>query len=303
MKKIIGTAFVVFCFGIHQHSFGQQAQQSSLYMYNTLYYNPAYAGTRGNMTATVTSRTQWTGFKGAPRTQYFSIHSPIEGRNISVGGYINHDKIGVRSRLSAHAVASSNLRINKYDDRISIGMSAGVSNYSNDFQSLLATHTNDGVMMDGRSVMRPNVGLGVYYYGKRHYIGLSVPTVLSWKDLNANNVIKQHFFASLGYVFEINSVFFIKPSALVKYVPGAPMTATVTLSAIAYEKYWAGLMVRSGEGIGVNLAYVINKRFTIGYAYDFPFNKLRTIQSGTHEILLQYDFVTKTERIFTPRYF
>jgi len=303
MKKIISILFIVLCFGLHDVVLCQQAQQSSLYMYNTLYYNPAYAGTRGNLTATITSRSQWTGFKGAPRSQFLSVHAPIVGRNVALGGYVNHDKIGVRSRFTAHVTAASSLRLNKYNDRLSLGVSLGLDNYANSFQSLLATHVNDGVMADARGVIRPNVGLGVYYYGKRHYIGLSVPTVLAWKDANSYNVIKQHIFASAGYVFEVNSVFLIKPSALIEYVPGAPITTTVSVSAVAYDQYWAGLMARTGEGLGLHLAYTINKKFTIGYAYDFPFNKLRTIQSGTHEILLQCDFVPSNSRVFSPRHF
>jgi len=303
MKKIFYFSLILFASSQSDHLIAQQYQQSSLYMYNTLYYNPAYAGTRGTLSASLISRTQWAGFNGAPRTQYLSAHTPIDGRNLAVGGTINYDKIGARSKFTAHAVAAASIRLNKYGDRLSVGFNLGVDNYSNDFHALLASDPGDGLMVDGRSVMRPNVGLGVYYYGKQHYIGASVPAILAWKDINKYNVIKQHAFITAGYVYEINSVFFLKPSTLIKYVVGSPLTVDLTVSFIAYEKYWAGIMARSGEGIGVNLAYVLNRQFTIGYAYDFPFNKLRTVQSGTHEIMLQFDFITQAERVFAPRYF
>jgi hypothetical protein len=39
-------------------SFGQQDEQSSMYMFNPLQFNPAYAGSRGALTGTAVMRAQ-----------------------------------------------------------------------------------------------------------------------------------------------------------------------------------------------------------------------------------------------------
>jgi hypothetical protein len=54
-------------------------------MYNTVNVNPAYAGSRGVMSAFLLHRTQWVGLDGAPVTNDFSIHTPINNSNLGIG--------------------------------------------------------------------------------------------------------------------------------------------------------------------------------------------------------------------------
>jgi len=61
---------------------GQQDSQFTQYMYNTMNFNPAYAGSRGILSIMGLYRTQWVGLDGAPNTQTLSVSSPINyGRN------------------------------------------------------------------------------------------------------------------------------------------------------------------------------------------------------------------------------
>ena len=74
--------------------FSQQDEQSSMYMFNPLHFNPAYAGTRGALNATLIHRQQWVGFEGAPMSQFFSLHAPLAGRSLGAGLNISNDKAG-----------------------------------------------------------------------------------------------------------------------------------------------------------------------------------------------------------------
>ena len=47
----------------------QQDGQFSQYMFNTLAFNPAYAGSAEILNATALYRAQWVGFDGAPQTR------------------------------------------------------------------------------------------------------------------------------------------------------------------------------------------------------------------------------------------
>src|SRR4051812_13216155 len=87
-------------FGFFYSSFaaGQTEPLYSQYMFNTLPLNPAYAGSRENLSLTTTYRKQWIDLDGAPSTQVFSAHSPIKNKNISLGFSAVHDKIGVTSK-------------------------------------------------------------------------------------------------------------------------------------------------------------------------------------------------------------
>lgn len=70
MKNRLGVLLSVF---ISFNYFAQQDEQSSLYMFNSLQFNPAYAGSRGALNATLIHRSQWVGLEGAPTTQFFFI--------------------------------------------------------------------------------------------------------------------------------------------------------------------------------------------------------------------------------------
>lgn len=286
----------------------QQDEQMSLYMYNPLYYNPAYAGTRNSINVSLLSRFQWVGWKGAPNTQWLSVHAPVVGQTLGIGAHITHDRLGARDRTSAYFDISAGIRLNKKGHRLAFGLSGGVDISAYNFTNLNVTDPDDPFYGNMWKSVNPNFGAGVYYYGERFYVGVSSPRILesNFKNNTASlKMVKRHFFASAGYVFKLNSVWDLKPSTLVKITPYSPLTFDVNLSAMAYKKVWFGFMYRYKEAMGVNASVLINKMFTVGYAFDFPINGLRGQQYGTHEIVLQFDFSKKRQagQTFSPRYF
>jgi type IX secretion system PorP/SprF family membrane protein len=284
----------------------QQDEQMSLYMYNPLYFNPAYAGSRDAISNVAMARFQWVNFKGAPMSQWFSIHSPIMHKSLGVGGHFINDQIGNRKRTSAYADVSGSVQLNKNQDRLAAGISLGADIMGYDFTNSTVNDVTDPYYGKSFSVTKPNLGAGLYYYGKRHYLGISVPRLFQTKaEFNSivETITARHFFVSAGYVFDINSVLKFKPSTLIKYTPHAPITFDLNASLLMYEKIWTGLMYRYNESMGINVVYNIKQTFQVGYVYDFPINGLRTYQSGSHEIVLQYDIQPKKSVYTSPRYF
>lgn len=299
---ILGFCFVAFM------SNAQQTEQSSLYMYNALYYNPAYAGSRNTLNATFLAREQWIGYDKAPSSQFVSVHTPVLNQKLGVGMHVNNDRLGARQKTAAYLDLAGSIRLNKRNDRLNIGMSAGVDSYTFGFNDLYAVDPNDPVAISNYSELLFNVGAGIYYYGDKHYMGLSVPMVLNQEaDFSGvqSNITRRHFILTGGYVFGLNSVVDFKPSTIVKFVPGAPLSFDLNASFLLYDKVWIGGMYRFNEGPGINASVVIKDQFTVGYAYDYPINELRTHQQGSHEIVLQFDFskYKKHGRTYSPRYF
>ena len=72
-KVLAGVLLSFGCANMH----AQQDPQYTHYMYNTVNINPAYAGSRGALSIFGLHRTQWVGLDGAPRTNAFSINTPI----------------------------------------------------------------------------------------------------------------------------------------------------------------------------------------------------------------------------------
>ena len=89
-KKIVLGLFSLLAI----NSWAQQDAMYTHYMYNTLYVNPGYAGTRDALTITGLNRSQWVGFEGAPVTQTLTLHSPIANKKIGLGLSVVNDKIG-----------------------------------------------------------------------------------------------------------------------------------------------------------------------------------------------------------------
>jgi len=305
MKKniIIRLLFLSICFP----SVGQQDEQMSVYMFNPLYFNPAYAGSRDAISTVAVGRFQWLGFKGAPRSQWFSIHAPLFFKAMGVGGHFVNDNIGNRTRTAAFLDVSGSIKINeKNQSRLAGGISVGVDVLGYNFTNSTVNDVNDPYFGQQFSATKPNVGAGLFYYSNKHYIGISSPRILEAKIRNPNDIIElantRHFFIASGYVFDLNSVFKLKPSTLIKYTPKAPVTFDVNLSLLSYGKLWTGIMYRFHEAAGANISYTL-KNFTFGYAYDFPINGLQTYQSGSHELFLQFDFIPKKSVYTSPRYF
>jgi hypothetical protein len=91
----------------------------------------------------------------------------------------------------------------------------------------------------------------------------------------------------------------------VKAVDGAPVQFDVNLNLLMHDVLWVGLSWRSFESIDALLQFQISEKLQFGYAYDFSTTTaLSRVNSGSHEIMLNYRVLTKKRsRFVTPRYF
>lgn len=285
----------------------QQDEQLSLYMYNKLYFNPAYAGSRNALSAIAIARFQWVDFEGAPNTQWFSIQAPLMNKSMGVGAHIVNDRIGARTRTSVFADVSTSIALNKKTSRLSVGLSGGIDMIGYDFSKVVAQSQNDPYYNKVFNETKPNIGAGIYYYSDKHFVGISTPRLIESTsniiDTAKINLNARHFFITAGTVFKLNSVFKLHPSTLIKYTPHSPITIDVNVSLLMYDKFWTGIMYRFNESMGINLVYNIKQMMSIGYVYDFPINGLRTYQNGSHEIFVRFDFKGKKSVYQSPRYF
>ena len=81
MKKLV---LLLFCTCTMLSSYAQQDAQASMYFFNPLQFNSAYAGSREAITVTAVTRAQWIGWDGAPKTQFLSVHAPVLRKRIMI---------------------------------------------------------------------------------------------------------------------------------------------------------------------------------------------------------------------------
>jgi len=293
-------------------SFDGVAQQDPMYtqyMYNTLSVNPAYAGSRDALSLTGLFREQWIGIDGAPSTQSLVMHSPIYNDNMGLGLSVVNDRIGPIHQTLLFADYSYSIQTTD-NAKLAFGLKAGVNLLQADLTALHSNQGGDQAIYNVDNRLLPNVGVGVYYYSDKGYIGLSAPKLLQQRIASYDNgsltedVERRHYFLIGGYVFDLSENVKFKPSFLVKAVQGAPLSVDLTGNFFFNDKFGVGLAHRFDDSFSGLLQYYVTPQFRIGYAYDFTMTELRHYNSGSHELMVGYDFnFVDDTRIRSPRFF
>lgn len=307
MKKYILLLFVMY---LAVAAKAQQEAMYSQYMFNTMAINPAYAGSRGTTSATALYRSQWVGINGAPETATFSVDAPLNQKKIGLGLQVFSDKIGITKTTGGFA--SYAYRIRMEEGTLSFGLQAGVSQYQADFTSV-ALNTggqNDLAFSQNINKWIMNFGTGIYYNTDRFYVGLSSPQLLNNKlenfSVTTNNVFTGqtlHVFLASGYVFSLSDDFKLKPSFLIKGVKGAPIEADINSTLWIKDVFAVGVQYRTKADIAAMVEIQATPQIRLGYAYDRSVTKLVQFNSGSHEIMLRYEFGFEKGKTISPRYF
>lgn len=311
MKKII---IVVITLIVSLSSYAQQDAMFTHYMFNTQAINPAYAGSRDALTVTGLHRSQWVGFEGAPVTQTLTLHTPVLNDKLGLGLSVLNDKIGPVQTTSFYADFAYKIKVNQ-KAKLAFGLKGGLNLRQGEINTLALDETNDVSFANNiESEMLPNFGFGVYYYTSKYYLGLSTPKLLE-NNFESNTSVggtdlgseQRHYFFIAGTVFNLNTSGSVKlkPTTFIKVTNGAPIEADLTAMFILQDKFEVGGMYRTGDAVGILLGYNFTNQLRFGYSFDWSFvNETMTYNSGSHEVMLRYDFIYKDKaKIRSPRYF
>ncbi len=279
-----------------------QAQQSAIYsqyLFNGLAINPAYAGHDEVLSLTFLSRFQSVGLDGAPNTQTFSAHTPVKKDKIGLGLQLFHETIGITKQSGAYF--SYSYRIKYEDYTISFGLQGGANFYNSAYTTLLINDPNDPVFNSDLRAVTPNFGGGLYINRDKMFAGLSMPQMLPSTDRDV--IQEKPIFIYGGYVFELASFLKLRPSTLAKIVNGKSVEWDISASLLFYEVLWVGLAFRPANAASFLVQLQASEQLQIGYAYDRTLNKLKSVASGSHEIMINYRFQYSQKGMMSPRYF
>ena len=309
MKKILTV--LVFIAGFQQVK-AQQDILVSQYMFNQLLLNPAYAGSKEYMMATLLYRKQWVNFKGAPETAIATLHGPLGAKALGWGVTISNDHLGVTNRTDAYLSVAYHMKVSKAL-KLGVGIKAGGDYYSYKNSDLKYWDHNDQLFVEDKTTgFQPNIGAGAYLYSEKYYFGLSVPTLITYNPsgdliIDKANVVPhqvRHYYATAGVVIPLNGDDIIaKPSILVKYVNHAPVETDFNLNFLFSNLIWIGGSYRTGDSFVALVELQLSKQWRVGYSYDFTLTDVKNYSNGSHEIMIGYDFGYDIMKIKTPRYF
>ena len=278
--------------------------------------NPAYAGSRGQLSITGLYRSQWVGLDGAPKTQTLNIQSPIRNSKLGYGVSIVNDEIGngVVQETYFDAVVSYTIDVSA-EGKLSFGLKAGGNLLNLDFNKLRNFDAEPVNSDNIENKFSPNFGVGLYYHSNQFYAGLSAPNLLQTEHFdnsqqNANSVQflskeRINFYFITGYVFDLNGNLKFKPALLTKVVGGAPLQVDASANFMFNEKFTFGAAYRWDAAVSALVDFQISDQFMIGLAYDRETTDLGGTQfnDGSFEVLLRYELVKSFQRLVSPRFF
>ena len=283
---------------------GQNNGLISQYMFNKLLINPAYAGEDGALSLNLLHKDQWTSVDGAPSTQIVSAHAPFT-QNASAGLIVARDRMG---NLDQHGLYGSYAYQIKFESgaALSLGLQAGLSMYHIRDRYIPVRDPGDPVFTEEpASATEPNFGAGLFYSNDRLYVGFSSPHLVKGRNGDPISFALQQrsYLLHGGYSFRISDDFTVNPSVLVHLKSHYKPELNLNVNVLIRQVFWAGILYRNFDSIGALSKIHINERFHLGYGYDFNTGPLRSLSSGSHELMLFYTFSYVKGKVKSPRFF
>jgi type IX secretion system PorP/SprF family membrane protein len=279
-------------------AFSQQRPIQSLYMFDPLVLNPAYAGTHVQLSATAVYRNQWVNLEGAPRTFTSSIHSGFKKARVGLGILFGNDQIGVHSENSLYMMYAYKIPLSnrKNPAVLSMGIQGGFNNLRSDY---FKTFPRQGDEIGAVSKFNPNFGAGVFYRSKELWAGLSCPYILNNTTVgdiqneltdyfSGQGVQERYYYLIGGTTRKLSEKVKISPSTLIRIQENAPLSFDFNTMVILHDIVSIGGSYRIKDAVIGMFELKINDNFHVGYAYDITTSALRNHSNGSHELMINY---------------
>lgn len=295
MKYLQNTLTIVFCL-LFGSIYAQQEPNYSLYRYTMNVINPAHAGAEGDASLTANIRSQWVEVEGAPETQSVFYSQPM-GKRVGLGVSVVNDKTFVESQTTFNIDFSYQVPLSE-GTNLYLGLKAGGSTFDvNETRlSSLPYFQSDPSLGNIDTGFRPNVGVGGYLVNDKYFLSLSMPRLLLSQSINNKDgrvtyaTDKTHIYFSGGYNFLLSDGVEFRPSTMVRYVGGAPLSADFTAAFRFAEKFEIGGAYRTDQAINGLVVISLADWADLGYAYEGSTrDEISGVSNGTHEILVRFN--------------
>ena len=319
--KLVLLSFVIAAFS--SKSFAQQPAQYSLFMLNKYHYNPAYNGLDESLSLTSVFRKQWVGLTGAPLNVNFNAHLPIEYLSSGVGLGFEYDVIGAYKNLSIRASYSYSLDFGD-KGKLSLGMAGRFLQKNLDGSQLLTpqgdyesgiNHNDPIVPIVNETGSSFSFDVAAYYKHAFFEIGIAAinltqPTLQLATE--AKVTYNRAYFLNASGTIKLNNFLDLHPSFLLKtdFVKFQPELA---LLIKWNENVFGGVAFRGFDTLSLDaVVFIAGMHITpnlmLAYSYDLSIGSLNSYNSGSHEVVLNYNLNKKIGKeipskiIFNPRF-
>ncbi len=256
------------------------------YFKSNQFFNPAAAGMSDHMVASTGVRKQWAKINGAPTTQMLAFDSPLNKQRYGIGGVYYRDKIGATVTNGLQVNYAYRIKVSR-KLKLAFGANAGLENSRLDVSKIeLIDDSDQTFSSEYGSVNKAKIGAGIMLYDKKMVIGIS-----------ANDLIKQKKFGTLlayfQYVKKINREWSFTPGLLFKINTLMIKQAEISFLTSYKQQFLLNLGYRTNGSIIAGIGFRPKSQFLLMYSYDYIAGRLNNYTSGSHELILKYDFVQK----------
>ncbi len=292
IKNILAGALLLFSSML----FAQQESLFTTYRYQMNVVNPAYAGVDGETVIASTFRNQWTGVKDSPITQALSFGTAV-GSHVGLGLSMVYDQTFIEKQTQVGIDFSYKLQVGALTD-LYLGIKAGGNFYNVNTSGLETYVPQSDPALTTINQFNPNVGIGALLKNDKYYISLSIPRILNTERARNEDgyatvaTDKPHVYLSSGYDFDLetSTLLVLKPSFMMRYVNGAPLSVDLNLMLQIEEFLEVGASYRINNAYAGIAGITLSKLLTVGYAYEANTNDMMASAKNSNEFFLRFKF-------------
>jgi type IX secretion system PorP/SprF family membrane protein len=334
MKKFLLLFFVIVT-GL-QVVKAQQKPQYTQYVFNNLLLNPAVSGIENYVDVKTGYRSQWTGLEGAPVTSYISVSAPfgsdfVQGDAAAmspgneanpysrlysqnyeaaqphhgIGFMVVSDQAGPISTTNIDATYAYHLGLSSTFN-LAVGIAAGMNHISLNTSMITTEQPDPAIFYGNNSQWKPDLGVGIWGYSSNYYFGISAQQILpqnlyfsTERNIYQTKTVPQYFVTG-GFKVFLSDDITLLPTTLIKFISPLPLAYDVNMKLAFRDRFWVGASYRNQDSFAGLVGFNISSLINISYSYDFTTSALRTVSSGTHEIVIGL-MLNNRDRVLSPQ--
>lgn len=268
----------------------------SVQNFQPMVLNPAYSGSFEGLAVSAMYSSQWTGFDGAPKTQFLTANYRLNNDKMGLGLSIYNDEIGPVKETNIEGNYSYNVELND-NWNLALGIKAGINNFAIDFGKLNIENPGEINNMQGKnSQVSPIIGTGMYLYTEKFFFGVSSPNLVKTKyfdEYNTSIATKNiYMYGNIGYLFQIDYDFSVTPILQYRYTKNASANVVLMTNVEWKETLYGGINTDFDSSIGAFAGVRFLDNFKFAYSYDYSLNEFSGYNGGNHTFILSYEFPT-----------
>lgn len=306
MKRVIRIIIVLFC--VTATAKAQYDAQFSQYFMALGYYNPAYAGTSGDLNLFGIYRQQWVGMEGAPKSFFVTADMPLKLGETThgIGAIMFTESLGLFQ--NTHVAGQFAYKHKFLGGTLSVGLQFGIVNQSFDGTKVYfpsgssdsadgesGSETDPSIPSTSVDAMAFDLNAGLFYTRENFYVGIGAMHVTEPElmlEENAYTYIAGSYNLVGGYNIQLkNPLYELQPSVFLK-TDTRSFQADITGRLVYNKMFNGGFSWRVNESVVFLLGAAFGN-VQVGYAYDFPTTPILKGSHGSHELMVSYKLKLK----------